>query len=324
MTGDGLWKYCNKEEWVEMICSLGLLPSPHWQKEEILTCLYALSNHQEEHYHSLYIPKRNGGYRRLDVPDPLLKQVQRNILHHILEGFTVSPAATAYVKGGSGVKGASLHLGKPLVLKLDIQDFFGSITFPMVLGRGFPAVYFPEPVRVMLTALCCFRQRLPQGAPTSPALSNLVMKPFDDYMLSWCGERKISYTRYCDDMTFSGEFHPGTVIGKTAGFLEAMGMELNQRKTSLCFQSGRQTVTGIAVNQVCQLPREDRRKLRQQVHRILRYGTGQEDPVKSVGCLERLLGKVSYLLYIRPDDPWFSDRREKIQELLRQERKRCL
>ena len=319
MVGE-IWKYCTTEDCKDMLYSFQLLPREMWGLEESLSCLYTLSNHPEDHYRSLWIPKRRGGYRRLDVPDPLLMQVQKNILHHILDGFSVSEAASAYQKNVSAAQAAALHRGKKLVLKLDIRDFFGSITFPLVLGRGFPAAYFPQEVRTLLTSLCCFHQHLPQGAPTSPSLSNLVMKPFDAHMLAWCGERGICYTRYCDDMTFSGDFKPASVIGKTTGFLETMGMELNREKTVISSQAGRQTVTGITVNQVCQLPRDTRRKLRQEVHRVLRYGTGETDPAQSVRCLERLLGRVSYLLQVRPDDAWFQERREELRKLLKQER----
>ena len=315
-----IWKYCTTEDCKDMLYSFQLLPREMWGLEESLSCLYTLSNHPEDHYRSLWIPKRRGGYRRLDVPDPLLMQVQKNILHHILDGFSASEAASAYQKNVSAAQAAALHRGKKLVLKLDIRDFFGSITFPLVLGRGFPAAYFPQEVRTLLTSLCCFHQHLPQGAPTSPSLSNLVMKPFDAHMLAWCGERGISYTRYCDDMTFSGDFKPASVIGKTTGFLETMGMELNREKTVISSQAERQTVTGITVNQVCQLPRDTRRKLRQEVHRVLRYGTGETDPVQSVRCLERLLGRVSYLLQVRPDDAWFQERRKELRKLLKQER----
>ena len=319
MVGE-IWKYCTTEDCKDMLYSFQLLPWEMWGLEESLSCLYTLSNHPEDHYRSLWIPKRRGGYRRLDVPDPLLMQVQKNILHHILDGFSVSEAASAYQKNVSAAQAAALHRGKKLVLKLDIRDFFGSITFPLVLGRGFPAAYFPQEVRTLLASLCCLHQHLPQGAPTSPALSNLVMKPFDTHMLAWCGERGISYTRYCDDMTFSGDFKPASVIGKTTGFLETMGMELNREKTVISSQAERQTVTGITVNQVCQLPRDTRRKLRQEVHRVLRYGTGETDPVQSVRCLERLLGRVSYLLQVRPDDAWFQERRKELRKLLKQER----
>ena len=153
-----------------------------WPPEKIMGCLYALSNHAEKHYQKVSIPKRSGGFRTLLVPDPLLKNVQRNLLHHVLDGFTVSDSAAAYRKGASVAANAGMHQGRKIVMKMDIEDFFGSITFPMVLHHAFPAAYFPPPVGAMLAALCCCHDRLPQGAPASPAVSNLVMKPFDEYM----------------------------------------------------------------------------------------------------------------------------------------------
>lgn len=88
------------------------------------------------------IPKRSGGFRTLLVPDPLLKNVQRNLLHHVLDGFTVSDSAAAYRKGASVAANAGKHQGRKIVMKMDIEDFFGSITFPMVLHHAFPAAYF--------------------------------------------------------------------------------------------------------------------------------------------------------------------------------------
>ena len=99
----------------------------------------------------------------------------------------------------------------------------------------------------ILTYLCCYRDYLPQGAPTSAAISNLVMKPFDTYMGAWCGEKGIRYSRYCDDMSFSGEFDADTVIRKAGGFLKAMGFELNTKKTKAVSLSSETGGYGIVV-----------------------------------------------------------------------------
>ena len=214
MARTDLWKYCSAEQCREMMLSFRLVGAGDWPPEKIMGCLYALSNHAEKHYQRVNIPKRSGGFRTLLVPDPLLKNVQRNLLHHVLDGFTVSDSAAAYRKGASVAANAGKHQGRMIVMKMDIEDFFGSITFPMVLHHAFPAAYFPPAVGVMLASLCCCHDRLPQGAPTSPAISNLVMKPFDEYMEAWCGEREIVYSRYCDDMTFSGVFDGSEVKGK--------------------------------------------------------------------------------------------------------------
>lgn len=127
-----LWKYCTAGHCREMILSLRLLEGEEWTDGRILSCLYAISNHAEKHYRKHKLVKKDGGVRHIMAPDPVLKTVQRNILHHVLEGLEISPCATAYHKGASVRLNAASHMDKPVVLKLDIKDFFGSITFPMV------------------------------------------------------------------------------------------------------------------------------------------------------------------------------------------------
>lgn len=310
----GIWKYCTKEYIKDMMLSFHLLEGPDWTEERIMSCLYALSNHPENYYHEVRIPKKKGGKRILFVPDPLLKHVQRNILHHILEGMEVSEAATAYKKGSRTADNGKFHVGRKMVLKLDIQDFFGSIIFPMVLHHAFPGKYFPTPAAVMLTHLCCLRECLPQGAPTSPAVSNLVMKPFDETMLQWCRERGIQYTRYCDDMTFSGDFDEKEVIKKVSGFLHAMGMELNHGKTSLCRNGMRQMVTGVVVNEKVQVPVSYRRKLRQEIYYFKKFGW-EEAETDRERQRNILLGKVNYVLSVNPSDGWFQTAGQELKAL---------
>jgi retron-type reverse transcriptase len=324
MYGTELWKYSTPEHCREMLLSFKLL-GEDWPDQKAIGCLYAISNHTERHYHTVLIPKSDGTKRKLLVPDDLLKMIQRNITKHVLSEFEVSSCAAAYRKGTSVLTNASVHTGKKLVLKLDIEDFFGSITFPMILNSAFSGRYFPPSVGTMLTALCCYRDYLPQGAPSSPAISNLVMRPFDDYMKVWCEKRNISYTRYCDDMTFSGDFQPGPVIRKLSGFLNDMGFSLNQGKTRIISWGRRQTVTGIVVNRKPKVSPEYRRKLRQEVFYCLKYGakshimvTGREEPdeERERRYLRSLLGKIQYLLFINPDDIWFAKAKGKIQSIL--------
>ena len=266
------------------------------------------------------------------VPDPLLKNVQRNLLHHVLDGFTVSDSAAAYRKGASVAANAGMHQGRKIVMKMDIEDFFGSITFPMVLHHAFPAAYFPPAVGVMLASLCCCHDRLPQGAPTSPAISNLVMKPFDEYMEAWCGEREIVYSRYCDDMTFSGVFDGSEVKGKVYGFLRSMGFEPNLRKTRILTRGTRQVVTGLVVNERVRVPAPYRRGLRQEIYYCMKYGakehltrTGRQAYLNDGDegtrrYLESLLGKTAYVLLASGDgDAWFREAQVRLREMLRQD-----
>lgn len=272
MSGKDLWKYCTPEQSGEMLKSFGLLDGVKIKEEKYFSCLYALGNHAKDHYRAVEIPKRGGGTRKLLVPDYLLGQVQKNILHHVLDGLSVSDCAKAYRPHQSVVENARPHVGAKRLLKLDIKDFFGNISYFLVYRYAFPGIYFPPAVRTLLTHLCCFQDSLPQGAPTSPAVSNLVMKPFDGYMGNWCAQREIQYTRYCDDMTFSGDFDVREVKRKVRGFLASYGFELNQKKTRVQDSYRRQSVTGVVVNEKPQVSRAYRRALRAEVYYCRKYG----------------------------------------------------
>ena len=308
LAGQDFWKYCTTEEIGRTLRTFDLLKGLDVPEEAYLPCLYTVSNQIETHYHPVVIPKKSGGRRKLLVPDALLRTIQRNLLHHVLEEFQISEFACAYKKGTSIVDNARLHVGAKLVLKLDIQDFFDQITWILVYQNAFPGTHFPPAIRKMLTEFCCVRDRLPQGAPTSPTVSNLVMRPFDVHMGEWCREREIRYTRYCDDLTFSGAFAPEEVIRKVRGFLQVYGFELNRKKTRVLGRGNAQSVTGIVVNEKAQVSRAYRRKLRQEVYLFDRYGIKTaEGPKNDERERRRLLGKMRYVLSVNPEDVWFGN-----------------
>ena len=307
-----IWKYCDKNHSREFLLSLNLTGKLKLTKEKQLALLYGLSNHTEEHYQKIQIPKRNGAWRTLYVPDSLLKYVQKQILHKVLTQLPVSYCASAYKKGCSLKENAAPHTGKSIVLKLDILDFFGNITYISVYQHAFPGELFPPPVRTLLAHLCCYRDFLPQGAPTSPYISNLVLFPFDRYMERWCKNQNITYTRYCDDLTFSGSFEPKAVIRKVSSFLLRMGFEINPKKMKICPQGQRQIITGIVVNEKTQVPKTYRRNLRQEIYYIEKFGLSEHlahihldlTPEK---YLEHLKGKLRYVLQINPQDREFQE-----------------
>ena len=308
LAGQDFWKYCTTEEIGRTLRTFDLLKGLDVPEEAYLPCLYTVSNQIETHYHPVVISKKSGGRRKLLVPDALLRTIQRNLLHQVLEEFQISEFACAYKKGTSIVDNARPHVGAKLVLKLDIQDFFDQITWILVYQNAFPGTHFPPAIRKMLTEFCCVRDRLPQGAPTSPTVSNLVMRPFDVHMGEWCREREIRYTRYCDDLTFSGVFAPEEVIRKVRGFLQVYGFELNRKKTRVLGRGNAQSVTGIVVNEKAQVSRAYRRKLRQEVYLFDRYGIKTEEgPKNDEKERMRLLGKMRYVLSVNPEDVWFGN-----------------
>ena len=265
--------------------------------------LYALSNSVAKHYHPVRLSKRGGGYRELSVPDEPLKRVQRRITQVLLVHMPVSPYATAYRYGASPYRNALPHVGQPAVLKLDIRHFFDSILYSAVKEKAFPARNYSEPLRVLLTMLCYYRDALPQGAPSSPAITNILMADFDAQVGEWCQERFIRYTRYCDDMTFSGRFAPGEVLAFVEPRLREKGFFLNEKKTRFIPAGQRQIVTGVVVNEKPSAPREYLRRLRQEVYFCQRYGVESHMARQGIAgprqrYLRQLLGRVEYALQI--------------------------
>ena len=277
--------------------------------------LYAVSNNISKHYHKVKLPKKGGGYRNLSVPDEVLKSIQRQISEVLLIHMPVSRYAKAYRFGSSTLRNAKHHVGKQVVLKLDILHFFDSIRYSAVKDKAFPEAIYAEPLRILLTMLCYHKDALPQGAPSSPAITNTILYEFDELAGHWCRERNIAYTRYCDDMTFSGAFDPAEVIRFIRLELKKMGFLLNEQKTRIQRPSQQQSVTGIVVNEKLSIPADYRRKLRQELYYCRKFGIqehlqkiGLEIPENTYRM--QLLGKVNYVLQVHPNDKDMLDARK--------------
>ena len=224
-----MWKYIDKEKSKEFLLSLGLLNDNISDKDKIIK-LYSISNNVEKNYKIFKIKKRNGKYRTIYEPNYTLKEIQKNILNNILNNKKISIYAKAYHKGIGLIDNAKEHVNKKLILKLDIKDFFENISFIDVYNSCFEIEYFPKEIGILLTHLCTYKEHLPQGAPTSSYISNLVLKEFDEYIGVICKEENISYTRYSDDMTFSGDFNPSKIITIVKKELRKYNLELNNEK----------------------------------------------------------------------------------------------
>ncbi len=270
--------------------------------------LYAVSNNLSRHYRKVQIPKKSGGCRTLSVPDAILKKIQRQIADVLLIHMPVSRYAKAYRFGSSPLKNAKPHVGKAVVLKLDILHFFDAIRYSAVKDKIFPSEIYAENIRILLAMLCYYKDFLPQGAPTSPAITNTLMYDFDEAVGSWCRQQGITYTRYCDDMTFSGDFAPQDVICVVRKELKQMGFLLNEQKTRIQRIGRQQSVTGIVVNEKPNVSSAYRRKLRQALYYCQKYGTAEH--LRRIGLdttedayMHHLLGKVNYVLQVCPGDP---------------------
>ena len=281
--------------------------------------LYAVSNNISKHYHRAKLPKKSGGYRNLSVPDEILKAIQRQISEVLLIHMPVSRYAKAYRFGSSTLRNAKHHVGKQVVLKLDILHFFDSIRYSTVKDMVFPEEIYAEPLRILLTMLCYHKDALPQGAPSSPAITNIILYEFDEVIGQWCRERGIAYTRYCDDITFSGDFDPAEVIRFVRLELKELGFLLNEQKTRIQRPGQQQSVTGIVVNEKLSIPAVYRRKLRQELYYCRKFGIqehlqkiGLETPEDTYRM--QLLGKVNYVLQVHPDDKEMLEARKWLQQ----------
>lgn len=272
-----------------------------------LKTLYTLSNQRSKHYKKVFIPKKNGGTRTLAVPDALLKKVQRRILSVLLAYMPSSPFATAYEYGRSICKNALPHVGRKYLLKVDIEDFFGSITYGMVKEKVFDSAHFSEPIRILLSLLCYYKDCLPQGAPTSPKIANLVLRDFDYRIGTWCTKRGISYTRYCDDLTLSGDIDLRETHTFVTQELWKEHFRLHKDKTRFIHADRQQQVTGIVVNYQPRVSTEYCKKIRQEMYYCQKFGI--ESHLKKIGYTagvntyyNHLLGKINYVLSIMPDN----------------------
>lgn len=245
------------------------------------------------HYQRFAIPKKAGGERLISAPMPRLKRAQYWVLDNLLAKAPVHAAAHGFVPGRSILTNAREHVGRDVVVNLDLKDFFPTLGFRRVKGK-FRGLGYAEPVATVLALVCTEPdvdeleldgerlfaargpRRLPQGAPTSPALTNLVCARLDQRLAGLARSLGYTYTRYADDMTFSAS---GEAAGKVGALLKyvgeivtAEGFVVHPDKTRVMRRGGHQEVTGLTVNERVAVPRETLRRFRALLHGIDKAG----------------------------------------------------
>lgn len=228
----------------------------------------------------VYPLRRGIKVRWIQAPRSILKRIQRDLLDEDLYKLPVTEQAHGFVPGRSIVTNARHHVGRQWVVTLDIKDFFPSITARQVRsvidGLGWDAECLAA-----VTTLLTRRDRLPQGAPTSPHVANLVARELDRCLAGRAAERGWVYTRYADDLTFSGDSSPDGLVEEVETLLRRHGFRSAKRKTRVMPRDQRQEVTGLVVNEQVRLPKPQRRRLRAMIHRADCLGTAAAglDPV---------------------------------------------
>lgn len=261
----------------------------------------------ESYYSEFEIPKRKGGSRLILAPYSILLQAQKWIYDNILQTDTPHHNATGFVKGLSIIDNARVHLNSECVLKMDIEDFFPSIPRQRVYYI-FKRLGYTQKIAWNLATLCCYGGFLPQGAPTSPVISNLISHKLDRRLSGLAAKFKLTYTRYADDITFSGVNLPSIIINYITEIVEDQGFRVNKKKTQLLIGKRQKIVTGISISsEKMTIPRIKKREVRKHIYHILSKGLlehqnviANDDPI----FLERLLGYLYFWLSIEPTNPY--------------------
>lgn len=267
--------------------------------------LFEAAKTAETQYELFDLPKRSGGARTICTPKGELKRVQRAILEELLQQFEMPDFVHGCVKGRSIVTNAKPHVDKPLVLKIDIKDFFGSIKPVRVLEIYKDIFDCDQKSAVALTALTTYGNFLPQGAPTSPALANLVALPLDRTLLDICEQSGLQYdyTRYVDDITISGDSRLGQLLADFYKAIQHHGFIASPGKLKVSRPCNRQKVTGIIVNKKMAPPKKLIRKIRQQLYYCEKFGLEdhcQKEGIEEEEFLDRINGMLGFIRLTQP------------------------
>ncbi len=277
-----------------------------------------------QHYHYCWVPKRSGGARLLEVPKQRLKAMQMKILRHLLDLVPAHDAAHGFVRTRSCVTHAELHAAKPVVIRMDLKDFFPSIPASRI-DALFRKLGYSSSVAGLLARICVNRTpagvfrgkdlrhaerqplrsaHLPQGSPCSPALANLCAFRLDIRLHALALSLGARYSRYADDLVFSGDrellramdrFH--VRVGAIA--LEE-GFKLNTRKTRMMRAGTRQQVTGLVINRLPNIAREEFDRMKAILTNCARHGPESQNREGRAHFRDYLAGKVAYVRMVNP------------------------
>ncbi|MGZ5033990.1 MAG: reverse transcriptase family protein [Usitatibacter sp.] len=282
------------------------------------------------HYHYRWIEKREG-YRLIESPKPRLREIQRKILREIIQVVPAHRGAHGFVRGRSCLTYARPHVGKLMVLRMDLRNFFASVPDARV-NALFKMLGYPEATARLLAGICTNspprrilqaipsdgqryqlpmreraqleRRHLPQGAPTSPALANLCALHLDMRIDGLARAMECDYSRYADDIAISGNEELRRRVDKLSTLIAAIaleeGFEVNHRKTRAMHQSHRQVLTGIVVNQKLNLRRASYDELKAILHNCGRHGAPSQNRGGHDDFRAHIAGRIEYLRNLNP------------------------
>lgn len=274
------------------------------------------------HYQRFQIPKKSGGTRVISAPMPQLKAAQHWILENILYKIKNNESAHGFVPGKSIVTNATPHIGQDIVINLDLRDFFPSIAYKRVKGL-FCKLGYAEQVATILALICTepeidellldgrkyyvakTARHLPQGAPTSPAITNLICYKLDRRFVGLAAKYGYAYTRYADDMTFSAKGaatdKAGQLLRAVKMFVKEEGFTIHPDKLKVMRRGDKREVTGIVVNEKLSLDRTTLRKFRALLHQVGQTGLSNKTWGKGKNIISSMEGYANFVYMVKPE-----------------------
>ncbi|MFA5060497.1 MAG: TIR domain-containing protein [Candidatus Omnitrophota bacterium] len=247
---------------------------------------------EERKYTQIQIPKRRSGSRTISIPSDGLKIIQGKLNQIFQAVYVPRFCVFSYIKGGDIVKNARKHSGRKYVFKIDLENFFPSINFWRVRGMFKANPYSKnDEISTALAKLCCLKDELPQGAPTSPIISNMICRKMDSELIGLARENRCDYTRYADDLVFStslrnfpvdiavvksGEVFPGEEL---VNVITGNFFKINLNKVRLQTANRRQIVTGLVTNKIVNVKRNYLNQIRAMIHAWDKFGFNEAEKV---------------------------------------------
>lgn len=289
--------------WLEIALAIGLEHAPLLRDLIGRTDWKAApGNRYDKCYARCRIPKKNGGEREIHAPSPTLKAVQALVNERILQPLGSHAAAWGFVPGRGIAGNAALHVGRPIVACVDIRSCFPSVGRRLVMHvlRRDLSDRFSDDAVMRIADIVLAEGVLPTGAPTSPALLNRVLFKTDEILTAAAAGRGCTYTRYADDLTFSGGEEAVALVGVARGVLRGIGLKLESRKTNVFRRGRRQCCTGLVVNDKVGVRRDYARCLRAAVHAV---ACGREPSLDGRPLTIMMLkGHVAFLESVKPEE----------------------
>jgi len=262
--------------------------------------LYFLVKNDDKVYRKFHVPKKLGGKRIILSPRKELKKIQRWLLDEILYNVHTHKSAKGFLKGTSIIDNAKEHVDKKIVLNIDIKDFFPSIKYRRVYGL-FNSLGYTSALCRILTGLCTYKDFLPQGSPASPMISNLVCYKLDRRLSGFAEKNRFSYTRYADDITFSGDYKLVKCKDFIINIIQNEGFKISYEKLRVIGSGDSQKVTGLVVNEKVSFDRKKIRRLRAIVHNCKIKGPIEANKNGHPNFREHIYGYLAFLKPIKPD-----------------------